>query len=146
MYREYIDKLVTAFKRMQIISSDGRICENYEEGIESLVEKFIEIREKKKKVFFIGNGGSAAIASHMTADFMKNGKLNTSVLYDNSVITCIGNDYGYDFVFSKPLEFLFTEDDLLVAISSSGNSMNILNAIKVARQKEIGRASCRERV
>lgn len=72
----------------------------------------------------------------MTADFMKNGGMKTYSLYDNAVTTCMGNDYGYEYIFSRPLEFLLNSDDLLVVISSSGNSKNICNAIDVA--KDIG--------
>lgn len=96
---------------------------------------FIDSRLNNNKVFFIGNGGSAGIAIHMTADFMKNGRIMTQGLYDPSTITCLGNDYGYEYIFSKQLEILFKENDLLVAISSSGNSVNIINSIKVARDK-----------
>jgi D-sedoheptulose 7-phosphate isomerase len=105
--------------------------------MQKLVDLFTEIKRGGKQVFFIGNGGSAAIASHMTADFMKNGGMKTYSLYDNSVTTCMGNDYGYDYIFSRPLEFLGCEGDLLVAISSSGNSQNIVNAIEVAQQKKM---------
>ena len=98
---------------------------------------FSEIKSLGRQVFFIGNGGSAAIASHMTADFMKNGGMKTYSLYDNSVTTCMGNDYGYEFIFSRPLEFLGSEGDLLVAISSSGNSQNIVNAIQAAKRKHM---------
>lgn len=92
--------------------------------------------EKKWRTgIFYRNGGSAAIASHMTADFMKNGGMRTYSLYDNSVTTCMGNDYGYEFIFSRPLELLIKENDLLVAISSSGNSMSIVNAVAVAKEK-----------
>ena len=73
----------------------------------------------------------------MTADFMKNGGMRTYSLYDNSVTTCMGNDYGYEYIFSRPLEFLANEGDLLVAISSSGNSQNIINAIQVAQVKRL---------
>lgn len=83
----------------------------------------------------MGNGGSSAIASHMTADFMKNGGMNTYSLYDNAVTTCMGNDYGYEYIFSRPMEFLVKRDDLVVAISSSGNSRNILNAVETAVRK-----------
>lgn len=71
----------------------------------------------------------------MTADFMKNGGMNTYSLYDNAVTTCMGNDYGYEYIFSRAMEFLVREGDLLVAISSSGNSSNIINAIETARLK-----------
>lgn len=114
----------------------GGKCENYTEMIEALVEQFEKVRDREGQVFFIGNGGSAAIASHMTADFMKNGGIRTYSLYDNAVLICMGNDYGYEFVFSKQLEFLMRKEDLLVVISSSGNSKNILNAMDVAEKKE----------
>jgi D-sedoheptulose 7-phosphate isomerase len=68
---------------------------------------------------------------------MKNGGMKTYSLYDNSVTTCMGNDYGYEYIFSRPLEFLGCEGDLLVAISSSGNSKNIVNAIQVAQEKKM---------
>jgi D-sedoheptulose 7-phosphate isomerase len=84
----------------------------------------------------VGNGGSSAIASHMTADFMKNGGMNTYSLYDNAVTTCMGNDYGYEYIFSRPMEFLVHENDLVVAISSSGNSKNIVNAIETAKRQK----------
>jgi len=103
--------------------------------MDCVVDVFRQYKKNNNNVFFIGNGGSAAIASHMTADFMKNGGMRTISLYDNAVTTCMGNDYGYEYVFSKPLDFLMSKDDLLVAISSSGESANIINAINVAKNK-----------
>ena len=97
---------------------------------------FTTHKRKRSQLFFVGNGGSSAIASHMTADFMKNGGMNTYSLYDNAVTTCMGNDYGYEYIFSRPMEFLVREGDLVVAISSSGNSENIVNAIEIARIKK----------
>ncbi len=135
MYKEYIDTLMQTIHATQFSSEDGQICGSYEEAMEHLIEIFTWVKRQGKTTFFIGNGGSAAIASHMTADFMKNGGMKTYSLYDNSVTTCMGNDYGYESIFSRPLEFLLNEDDLLVAISSSGNSANIINAVNVAKKK-----------
>lgn len=134
----YIKEMIESLERMEIRHEDSQkeVCKNYDEGIKQLVEVFSEHKARQSQLFFIGNGGSSAIASHMTADFMKNGGMNTYSLYDNAVTTCMGNDYGYEYIFSKPLEFLAREGDLLVAISSSGNSNNILNAIRVARNKK----------
>ncbi len=129
----YIKKLIKCIENTVIIN--GKNLEKYDLGVSRLNELFFQIKNRKGTIFFIGNGGSAAIASHMTADFMKNGGMNTYSLYDNAVTTCMGNDYGYEYIFSKPLEFLMKEKDLLVAISSSGNSQNIINAIHVARNK-----------
>lgn len=135
MKDNYIKELFQKIEETKIIIEHKE--NEYAFGIHELVTFFGEIKNDKSQVFFIGNGGSSAIASHMTADFMKNGGMNTYCLYDNAVTTCMGNDYGYEYVFSKPLEFLGKENDLLVAISSSGNSQNIINAIEVAKKKKM---------
>jgi D-sedoheptulose 7-phosphate isomerase len=87
------------------------------------------------KVFFIGNGGSAAIANHMAIDFWKNGRIPAVAFSDSSLLTCISNDFGYEKVFEKPIEFFAAKIDVLIAISSSGKSKNILNGVKVAQIK-----------
>lgn len=128
--RELIGKLETTeiwIKRQKLL--------DYDEGIRLLFRRFTDHKKNQSNLFFIGNGGSAAIACHMTADFMKNGGMNTYNLYDSAVTTCIGNDYGYEHIFSKPMELLMKQEDLVVAISSSGNSQNICNAINVAQKK-----------
>lgn len=88
--------------------------------------------EQGNRIFFVGNGGSAGIASHLAIDFSKNGGMRAVSLNDAAALTCIGNDFGYEYVFSKQLEWQATQGDILVAISSSGRSKNILNAAKVA--------------
>ncbi|MBR3601195.1 MAG: SIS domain-containing protein [Lachnospiraceae bacterium] len=135
---EYVKELISLLERTEIWINHNQEDIGYDKGIEYLFEKFSYHKKQNSQVFFIGNGGSSAIASHMTADFMKNGGMKTYSLYDNAVTTCMGNDYGYEYVFSKPLEFLGNENDLLVAISSSGNSLNICNAIEVAKNKKMG--------
>ena len=137
MNNPYIEELIEKIKSTKILYGDipQKECENYDEGICLLVDTFTKHKSDSAQLFFIGNGGSSAIASHMTADFMKNGGMNTYSLYDNAVTTCMGNDYGYEYIFSRPMEFLVREGDLLVAISSSGNSQNIINAINVAKAK-----------
>jgi D-sedoheptulose 7-phosphate isomerase len=85
------------------------------------------------KLIFVGNGGSAAIASHMATDYSKNGDVRSLALNDSSMLTCLGNDLGYDRVFAKQIELHGRPDDLVIAISSSGRSANILNAVKAAR-------------
>lgn len=135
MYQEYLDKLIYNLNNIILYNHNNVPYKDYEVAMTQLVDVFTQVKMNGKQVFFVGNGGSAAIASHMTADFMKNGGMKTYSLYDSSVTTCMGNDYGYEYIFSRPLEFLANEHDLLVAISSSGNSKNIVNAIKVAKQK-----------
>ena len=85
------------------------------------------------KLMFVGNGGSATTASHMATDYNKNGNLRTLSLNDSSMLTCLANDYSFADVFAKQIEFHARTGDLLVAISSSGKSPNILNAARTAR-------------
>ena len=87
------------------------------------------------RVFFIGNGGSAAIASHMAADWMKNGKMATMCFNDSAALTCISNDLGYENVFTVPIAHHGRLGDVLFAISSSGNSDNIINAVNQASKQ-----------
>ncbi|MBI2915545.1 MAG: SIS domain-containing protein, partial [Elusimicrobia bacterium] len=81
-----------------------------------------------------GNGGSAAIASHQSVDYWKNGGMRAIAFNDTSLLTCIGNDYGYPYVFEKPIEMFADANDILIAISSSGKSDNILNGAKMAKK------------
>lgn len=136
MKDQYINELMHTLEDTRIYI-DGGEAFDYETGMKVLVECFTKHKKADTQIFFIGNGGSSAIASHMTADFMKNGGMKTYSLYDNAVTTCMGNDYGYESVFSRPLEFLGQENDLLVAVSSSGNSQNIVNAINTANAKNM---------
>ena len=87
------------------------------------------------KLMFIGNGGSAGIASHMAIDYSKNGGIRSLAFNDGAALTCIGNDLGYDNVFAKQVDLHARPGDLLVAISSSGKSMNILKAADTARER-----------
>lgn len=135
MCMKYMEQLIHSLKHVEITEKTEIAPMDLQAGIECVVKTFETVKKRGKQLFFIGNGGSAAIASHMTADFMKNGGMKTYSLYDNSVTTCMGNDYGYEYIFSRPLEFLGNEGDLLVAISSSGNSQNIVNAVEVAQKK-----------
>ena len=90
------------------------------------------------KLIFVGNGGSAAIASHMATDYLKNGNIRSLALNDASMLTCLANDLGYDRVFAKQIEMHARADDLVIAISSSGRSPNILNAVAAARAAKCG--------
>jgi D-sedoheptulose 7-phosphate isomerase len=85
------------------------------------------------KLIFVGNGGSSAIASHMATDYSKNGDVRAMALNDTAMLTCLGNDLGYERVFAKQVELYARADDLVIAISSSGRSANILNAVAAAR-------------
>ncbi len=113
---------------------DGAPCDLFR-GIEQACRLIAGAAAAGKKVMFIGNGGSAAIASHMAIDFWKNGGIKATAFNDPSLLTCLGNDYGYDQVFAKPVEMFGEAGDLLIAISSSGNSANILNGARAAKAR-----------
>lgn len=89
-----------------------------------------------KRIMFIGNGGSAAIAIHALVDFAHAGGLKTVDPFSPPLLTCMANDYSYENVFSKPVEMFAKAGDILFAISSSGQSPNILNACKTASDKK----------
>ena len=89
MYIEYLNRLIQCLHSTKVYDQDGKAFRDYEESMLHLVSLFSKIKKEQKQVYFIGNGGSSAIASHMTADFMKNGGMRTYSLYDNSVTTCI---------------------------------------------------------
>jgi D-sedoheptulose 7-phosphate isomerase len=86
------------------------------------------------RLIFIGNGGSAAIASHMAADYQKNGGFSTLCFNDAASLTCISNDIGYESVFRHPLSHHGRIGDVLFAISSSGESESILEAVDLAKR------------
>lgn len=85
------------------------------------------------QLYFIGNGGSAGMASHMAADACKNGHLRALAFNDAAMLTATANDLDYEQVFSLPLQRLARPGDLVVAISSSGNSPNIVRALETSR-------------
>ena len=85
------------------------------------------------KLMVIGNGGSAAIASHLATDYTKNGGIPTQAFNDGSMLTCLGNDLGYENVFARQIAMFAQRQDLLIAISSSGKSPNILAGVAAAR-------------
>ena len=97
-----------------------------------------ELRESKRKLFFFGNGASAAFANHMALDFSKNGKISAVSLSDSALLTALSNDYSYE---SAMVEFLkiecVTKDDLVITISSSGNSPNIVNVLQFCKENNI---------
>ena len=88
-------------------------------------------------IFWVGNGGSAAICSHLSQDMMNKLGIKSHYLNDPSLMTCMANDYGYENVYAGPLSVYASEKDILIAISSSGNSENILNAVEVAGKKNM---------
>jgi D-sedoheptulose 7-phosphate isomerase len=106
--------------------------------IAKFIEALLDARRRAATVFFLGNGGSAATASHFQNDLTRwrDNPMRVVSLTDNvSVLTAIGNDHGYEQVFRMQLENLLLSGDLVVAISVSGNSPNVVEAVKYAASK-----------
>ena len=132
----YIDKFVRALDGTEF-KKGITTAVGYTGGIEMLVDAFCAHKADESRVYFIGNGGSAAIAAHMSADYLKNGRMNVVSLYSFPTITCLGNDYCYDDIFSKQLEMNAKKGELLVTISSSGESENIYRAVMAAKERNM---------
>ncbi|HSX38263.1 MAG TPA: SIS domain-containing protein [Chlamydiales bacterium] len=109
-----------------------------DQALEEMQERISQIAKQNGIVYVVGNGGSSGIASHFCNDLMKTLGVPSQTLFDSNVMTCLSNDLGYEKVFSYPLTKLLKPADLLIAISSSGQSKNILNAADVARSKNAG--------
>lgn len=128
----YFDELGRALTAVRVSDSEGRPLD-MKAGFEWLADAARATHKAGNKVILIGNGGSAAIASHHAIEFLKNGGIRALSLNDPAALTCLSNDLGYTNVFSEQLKFQGLPGDLLIAISSSGQSVNILKAVEVAR-------------
>ncbi len=106
-----------------------------DEALESVVNLILARAQAGGKVILIGNGGSAAIASHMATDFWKNAGIKAISFNDSVLLTCLSNDEGYNHVFEKSIEMFAHPQDILIAISSSGRSENIIRGVEAIRQK-----------
>lgn len=105
---------------------------------QSLIHRAHGTLHTAPRVFFVGNGGSAAIASHMAIDYAKNGGVKALAFNDSAALTCLSNDFGYEQVFAKQIEYHAKSGDLVVLVSSSGKSRNILFAASAARESNCG--------
>ena len=132
--REYYDHLRQSMDSVRVTGRGGNVMDLFA-GVDAAVRLVLEQDRQKRRIMFIGNGASAAISSHMATDFTKAGGLRATAFNDSSLLTCMGNDFGYEHVFEKPIEMFADEGDVLFAISSSGKSVNILNGVKAALAK-----------
>src|SRR2546421_5538391 len=111
--------------------------------IEKVVDIIVDAFKKGKRIYFCGNGGSAADAQHLAAEFSgrfytERKALPAEALHCNtSYLTAVSNDYGFDLVYSRIIDGIGNSGDVLVGISTSGNSKNIINALKAAKEKNM---------
>jgi len=121
------------------IETKKQILENQVGDIKIIVDKVINCLKSGNKILVCGNGGSAADSQHFVAELIGRYKLERDSLFaialttDTSILTSIGNDYGFDKIFSRQVEGLGKSGDILFGISTSGNSQNILEAYDVAK-------------
>ena len=124
--KNYIDKFSLLLKDKK----------NLSKKIE-LTTKALKKTYKKNKIIIFGNGGSSSIASHFTIDIIKNTKLECINFNDPAIITCFSNDYGYEKWITKALKIYSKKSDVLILISSSGNSKNMINAANFAKKNKL---------
>ena len=111
-----------------------------DESIINACKMALDVIYSGNKIIFCGNGGSAADSQHLAAEFVgrfkneRRGLPSIALTTDTSILTAIGNDYSYDYIFERQIEALANEGDLLIGISTSGNSENVINAVKKAKQ------------
>ena len=135
MFSKRLSELNEVVSKCEYTSPDRHLSEA--QALQVFHAFLMQTAEKDGTVFTIGNGGSAGIASHFAIDLLNALTIPAQTLYDSNAMTCISNDYGYEQVFSRPLDLLLKSNDLLVCISSSGNSQNILNGAAIARTKGV---------
>ena len=133
-YNEYIELVESGLKQIVVTNKDGKEI-SVDEALTLWAERAKRTEEINGLTFFCGNGASATMSEHMSHDWFQNAKMNTYTCSETAHITAISNDVSYEEVFSYRIERVLSEKDILVTISSSGNSPNIVKALKAAREK-----------
>ena len=135
MFNNRIQSLSDVIANGQYLSKNEKYTEY--QAINFFQSLLLTCKKNRGIAYIVGNGGSAAIASHFCVDLVNAVKIPAQTLYDFSLSTCMSNDFGYEEVFSRPLECLLNKNDLLICISSSGTSPNIINAARKAKEHNI---------
>ena len=132
-WKHNINQLIHLLENLSVRDASYREI-GHEEGFSLWVDLTLRASDQNQCIYFIGNGASASMASHFATDMAKTCKIQTNVFSDFSLLTALSNDICYEEVFAEPLRWRMTEGDMLVAISSSGNSTNIVRAVKEAKK------------
>ena len=107
------------------------------ENIEKLESIITNVKKKKAKILIFGNGANMSLSSHFATDMTKNAKIKTNSFGDANLITCFSNDYGFDNWIKKTIKYYAIKKDLVILLSASGKSKNILNAAKFCKKNKI---------
>ena len=132
-YQNYTQAISNAMNGVEVTNREG-LSISHGESTDTLCEMSRSIRKNGRQQFICGNGASAAFASHMTLDWSKNAGVSTRCFSDAALLTAVINDAGADELFALPLRCHAGAGDLLVTVSSSGNSPNIVNALRAGRE------------
>ena len=130
---DYVAAIGTSLNRLAITDNRGQPVDAAQ-GFGRWVEMTHDVQAGGRNIYLIGNGASSAMASHFAAEACKNGGLRAQAFNDGALLTCTGNDLAFDQVFALPLTRFARAGDLLISISSSGASRNILQALERARE------------
>lgn len=134
-FNEYVNDINEAFSKTIVTTSNGEELE-ISDGLKLWAKKAKDIKDNTKGLmFFCGNGASATMAEHMSHDWFQNGQVNTYTVSETSHLTAISNDVSYEDVFAYRINRICSERDMLVTISSSGKSPNVVKAITTAKEK-----------
>jgi D-sedoheptulose 7-phosphate isomerase len=130
-----LKRLCDLVLRLEVTGEDG-VARELDRGATLAVEMLLAVRSRGNKVMIVGNGGSDAIASHLQTDLCSAVGVRALVFDGPAMLTALSNDHGYGSVFERPIRLWANPGDLLIAISSSGRSENILRAVEAARGRE----------
>jgi D-sedoheptulose 7-phosphate isomerase len=133
-FAQYSDNLHSFIERVEITDKSGKILD-VNEGLSRIVYHLHAIKSANKKVMIIGNGGSAAIASHLQNDLCKAAQVRAMVFTESPLLTALSNDISYIAAYRELVNLWGDKEDMLFSISSSGRSQNILDAVTTARAR-----------
>ena len=135
-WNDYFQSLNNIIHSLEITMKNGLRLDT-EDGLSLFCDKVMAVKKNSRVAFFTGNGASASMASHFSADLAKNLRLKTMVFTDLSLMTAMANDEGYEKIYSDPLSIWGGAGDILLTISSSGSSANIVEVLQYAEEKNL---------
>ena len=136
-YKEYIDEVIDGIRNLIITDQSGKKLTT-QEGMDLWITRAKKVRDEDKGlIFFCGNGASASMAEHMSHDWFQNAEINTTTCSEVAHITAISNDISFENVFGYRIKRILSSKDILVTISSSGNSPNIIKALEVGKENGV---------
>ena len=131
---KFLDTYFDDFKKLIYFNGD-----EIKKKLSNLKKIVVSTKKSGKKILIFGNGGSAAIASHFSVDLTKNAKIRCTNYNESNLITCFSNDFGYEHWVEMAINYFGDKGDVLIIISSSGKSKNMINACFAARKKKFSK-------